>query len=65
MVDEAPKAKQYYSDGFDTYASLWYHFGRERVVNKVLESLKRNPRFLAVLGPSGSGCTWKSTLDSL
>jgi IS1 family transposase len=28
MVDEAPKAKWYYSDGFDAYARLWYHFGR-------------------------------------
>jgi len=27
MVDETPKAKQYYSDGFEEYASLWYHFG--------------------------------------
>ena len=31
MVDEAPKAKQYFSDGFDVYASLWYHFGRYAV----------------------------------
>lgn len=30
-------------------------FGRERVVQKLLESLTREPRFLAVLGPSGSG----------
>lgn len=28
MVDEAPKAKWYYSDGFDAYARLWYHCGR-------------------------------------
>jgi hypothetical protein len=28
MLDEAPKAKWYYSDGFDAYARLWYHFGR-------------------------------------
>jgi IS1 family transposase len=27
MVDEASKAKQYHSDSFDAYASLWYHFG--------------------------------------
>jgi IS1 family transposase len=31
MVDEAPKAKWYYSDGFDAYARLWYHFGRYQV----------------------------------
>ncbi len=31
MVDEAPKAKWYYSDGFDAYAHLWYHFGRYEV----------------------------------
>lgn len=31
MVDEAPKAKQYYSDGFDAYQWLWYHFGRYEV----------------------------------
>ena len=28
MLDDAPKAKWYYSDGFDAYAQLWYHFGR-------------------------------------
>ncbi|HLO14502.1 MAG TPA: SUMF1/EgtB/PvdO family nonheme iron enzyme [Anaerolineales bacterium] len=32
-----------------------FFFGRERVVQKLLESLKREPRFLAVLGPSGCG----------
>lgn len=31
MVDEAPKARWYYSDGFDAYARLWYHFGRYAV----------------------------------
>src|SRR5829696_5069327 len=31
LVDEAPKAKWYYSDGFDAYAHLWYHFGRYEV----------------------------------
>jgi len=30
-VDEAPKAKQYYSDAFDAYDGLWYHFGRYEV----------------------------------
>ncbi len=28
IVDEAPKAKWYFSDAFDVYASLGYHFGR-------------------------------------
>jgi hypothetical protein len=32
-----------------------FFFGREKVVQKLLDSLKREPRFLAVLGPSGSG----------
>ena len=31
IVDEAPKAKWYYSDGFDAYSHLWYHFGRYEV----------------------------------
>ena len=31
MVDQAPKAKRYYSDAFDVYASLWYHQGRYAV----------------------------------
>jgi IS1 family transposase len=31
MVDDAPKAKWYYSDGFGAYARLWYHFGRYEV----------------------------------
>jgi hypothetical protein len=31
MIDEAPKAKQYYSDAFDTYDHLWYHGGRYEV----------------------------------
>ena len=31
VVDQAPKAKQYYSDGFDAYQWLWYHFGRYEV----------------------------------
>jgi len=28
MIDDAPKAKWYYSDGFDAYKWLWYHLGR-------------------------------------
>jgi IS1 family transposase len=31
MVDEAPKAKLYYSDAFDAYGRLWYHLGRYEV----------------------------------
>jgi len=31
IVDEAPKAKWYFSDAFDVYACLWYHFGRYAV----------------------------------
>jgi insertion element IS1 protein InsB len=31
MVDDAPKAKIYYSDAFDAYDRLWYHFGRYEV----------------------------------
>jgi len=27
MVDEAPKAKRYYSDAFDAYDRLWHHWG--------------------------------------
>lgn len=28
MVDDAPKSKWYFSDGFHAYARLWYHHGR-------------------------------------
>ena len=31
IVDEAPKARWYFSDALDVYASLWYHFGRYQV----------------------------------
>ena len=31
IVDGAPKANWYFSDGLDVYASLWYHFGRYEV----------------------------------
>lgn len=31
MVDEAPKAKQYFSDAFDAYDRLWYHGGQYAV----------------------------------
>lgn len=31
MVDQAPKAKQYFSDAFDAYDRLWYHYGRYQV----------------------------------
>ena len=30
-VDEAPKAKRYFSDGFGIYSRRWYHFGRYEV----------------------------------
>jgi WD40 repeat protein len=32
-----------------------FFFGRGRLVEKLVDGLRRNPRFLAVLGPSGSG----------
>jgi|GEM_PF-417268 len=32
-----------------------FFFGRQSVVDRLLESLKQEPRFLAVLGPSGCG----------
>ena len=31
LVDQTPKAKQYFSDGWDAYASLWYHLGQYQV----------------------------------
>ena len=31
VVDDGPKAKWYFSDAFDPYASLWFHFGRYEV----------------------------------
>jgi IS1 family transposase len=31
IVDEAPKAKTYFSDGWEAYASLWYHLGQYEV----------------------------------
>ena len=31
MVDDAPKAQRYFSDGCDAYSRLWYHFGRYEV----------------------------------
>ena len=31
VVDEAPKAKCYYSDAYDAYDRLWYHWGRYEV----------------------------------
>jgi len=38
-----------------TEADAEFFFGRQRVVGRLLGSLRREPRFLAVLGPSGSG----------
>ena len=34
VVDEAPIADNYYSDGFDTYARLWYPGSYEAVLDK-------------------------------
>ena len=31
LVDEAPKAKEYFSDGWEAYATLWYHLGHYQV----------------------------------
>ncbi|HDN79871.1 MAG TPA: serine protease, partial [Chloroflexi bacterium] len=38
-----------------TESDAEFFFGRERAVDRLVESLRREPRFLAVLGPSGSG----------
>jgi len=31
VVDDAPKAKQYFSDAFDAYERLWYHLGKYEI----------------------------------
>jgi IS1 family transposase len=31
VMDDGPKAKWYFSDAFESYASLWFHFGRYEV----------------------------------
>ena len=31
IVDDAPKAKEYFSDGWEADASLWYHLGQYQV----------------------------------
>ena len=31
VVDEAPKAREYFSDGWEAYALLWYHLGHYQV----------------------------------
>jgi hypothetical protein len=28
LVDESPKAREYFSNGWEAYASLWYHVGQ-------------------------------------
>jgi len=38
-----------------TEADAEFFFGRERAIEHLLERLRQEPRFLAVLGPSGSG----------
>lgn len=38
-----------------TEADAEFFFGRKRIADKLFESLRRELRFLAVLGPSGSG----------
>ncbi len=38
-----------------TEADAEFFFGRQRVVDRLLARLRQEPRFLAVLGPSGSG----------
>jgi WD40 repeat protein len=38
-----------------TEADAAFFFGRKRVVDILLDSLKQEPRFLAIFGPSGSG----------
>ena len=38
MVDLAPKAKHYFSDGLDSYARLWYHGGRYQVSEGKMET---------------------------
>ncbi|MFJ9821011.1 trypsin-like peptidase domain-containing protein [Streptomyces sp. NPDC101151] len=43
-------------DFFDTEHAPYY-FGRERILRRVLERLRGQPRLLALLGPSGSGKT--------
>jgi WD40 repeat protein len=38
-----------------TEADAEFFFGREKLVSKLVDHLRGNPRFLAVIGPSGSG----------
>ena len=40
---------------FFTELQAEFFFGRQQVVERLIESLRREPRFLAVLGPSGCG----------
>ena len=41
-------------ESFTTADAVWFH-GRDRAVKDVLDSLRRDRRFLALLGPSGAG----------
>jgi hypothetical protein len=49
--------------GLDTFTEeqAQFFFGREHDIEKLLDRLRRNIRFLAVLGPSGSGRADSST----
>jgi len=38
-----------------TEAHAEFFFGRERIVAKIADKLRRDPKFLAIFGPSGSG----------
>src|SRR5205807_4877023 len=41
--------------GAFTEVDARFFFGRQRVIDEMVNSLRNEPRFLAVLGPSGSG----------
>ena len=43
--------------GLDSFSEqdAEFFFGRQKITDKLLESLRREPRFLTVLGPSGCG----------
>ena len=43
VVDQAPKAKHYYSDGFDAYQWLWYHLGRYEISKGKADTILSKP----------------------